>query len=169
MDQELKRLMTTGDEGVTRTLRMNDAEPDKGEIKIDVEGGEPISYTLRPLDELYGRGTGVEPVDPKDQRFMPLFNAIEEAIQVAYRDDRGLTDGAVGLALAELSMNPAAPTTNPLAQRVRQQLRLVLSVNDYSRDEVKAAIRKVHKSVERHTRSEGPRGYLDFVRRMLRF
>lgn len=139
-------------------------DPERG--MVELSGGGP--YELRPLDELYGAGTGTATVDPMDERFMPLFLGIEEAIQLAYRRDRGLTDGTVQLALGELSMNPSAPTRDELARSVQLQLRLILSLNDYSRQDVKGAVRKIAKSVERHRKSGGPRGYLEFVRAALR-
>jgi hypothetical protein len=142
-------------------------DPEKGVIEV-AGGGETARYELRPLDELYGQGTGADVVNPMDERFMPLFLGIEEAIQLAYREDRGLTDGAVQLALNELSMNPSADTRDKLARKVQLQMRMVLSLNDYSKQEVKGAVRKIGKSVERHRKSGGPRGYLEFVRGMLR-
>lgn len=155
-----KQLANT--KGPGRVFNVVDAE--RG--VVEVSGGE--RYELRPLDELYGSGVGTDTVDPKDDRFMPLFLGIEEAIQLEYRHDRGLTDGTVQLALSELSMNPSAATTDALAQKVQLQMRLVLSLNDYSRQEVKGAVKKVLKSVERHRKSGGPRGYLEFVRRAFR-
>jgi hypothetical protein len=133
---------------------------------VELSGGE--RFELRPLDELYGAGVGAATVDPMDDRYMPLFLAIEEAIQLVYRANRGLTDGAVHLALSELSMNPSAETRDVLARAVQFQLRLLLSLDDYSRQDVKGAVRKIAKSVERHTKSGGPRGYLEFVRRTMR-
>jgi hypothetical protein len=140
-------------------------DPDRGVVELPGGGGE---YELRPLDDLYGAGVGSASVDPMDERFMPLFLGIEESIQLAYRRDPALTDGAVQLALNALSMNPSAQTPDPLARAVQFQLRLVLSLNDYSRQDVKGAVRKIAKSVDRHRKSGGPRGYLEFVRRSLR-
>src|SRR4051812_49146573 len=105
-----------------------------------------MDENLKPLDELFSQRAGSDNVDPQDAKFMPLFLGIEEAIQLEYRADRGLTDGAVRLALAELTMNPAATTGDALARKVQEKLRLVLSVNDYAKSEVKAAVRKVLKS-----------------------
>jgi hypothetical protein len=65
--------------------------------------------------------------------------------------------------LDQLGNEPNSPGNDPLARRVNSALRLCLSLNDYSRFEVRAALRKVRKSVERHTRLAGPTGYLDFI------
>ncbi|HEY7116700.1 MAG TPA: hypothetical protein VH475_08945 [Tepidisphaeraceae bacterium] len=165
VEEKSKALANT--KGPGRVFNIVDAE--KGAIEVaGGEGGEAAMIELRPLDELCGQGTGADVVNPMDERFMPLFLGIEEAIQLAYREDRGLTDGAVQLALNELSMNPSAETRDGLARRVQLQMRMVLSLNDYSKQEVKGAVRKIAKSVERHRKSGGPRGYLEFVRGMLR-
>ncbi len=65
-------------------------------------------------------------------------------------------------------MSPeAAAAADVLAARIQLSLRLTLSLNDYSRQDVRHALRKVAKSVARHTRLAGPRGYLTFLRRQL--
>jgi hypothetical protein len=38
-------------------------------------------------------------------------------------------------------------------------------MNEYSKQEVKLAVRKIARSVELHTSLAGVRGYLDFIRR----
>lgn len=168
MDERLLQAVERSTKELARTkgpraaLEVVDAE--RG--LIEVSGGE--RFELRPLDELYGAGVGAAAADPMDERYMPLFLAIEEAIQLVYRANRGLTDGAVHLALGELSMNPSVQTRDVLGRAVQLQLRLLLSLHDYSRQDVKGAVRKVAKSVERHTKSGGPRGYLEFARRAMR-
>jgi len=135
-----------------------------GEIEVTGPGGTG-RYTLKPLGELYGAGPGAATVDPEDDRFMPLFLAIEEEITRYYETvDSSLTDGHVLLALKNLGMNPEAPASDPLARRVQLALRMTLSLNDYSRQDVRSALRQIAKSVERHTRADGRRGYLDFLR-----
>jgi hypothetical protein len=133
--------------------------------QISIKGsGEAQPYTLKPLKELYGDGTGFAPVDPEDDIFMPLFLAIEDAIARYYQLEKpDLTDGSVGLVLDQMGMDPESNPTDPLAVRIRVALRMCLSINNYSRQEVKAALKKVYKSVDRHTRAAGRRGYLDFV------
>jgi hypothetical protein len=61
-----------------------------------------------------------------------------------------------------LAMDPDGATADPLAKQIQFSLRLTLSLNDYSRQEVRQAIRKIAKSVNRH--KNGDRGYLMFVR-----
>ena len=80
-----------------------------------------------------------------------------------------MTDARVSLALDKLGMSPEGEAgTDVLAKYLQFKLRMVLSMNDYSRNEVKAAIKKIGKSVERHTKLAGPRGYLTFIRQQLR-
>ncbi len=39
----------------------------------------------------------------------------------------------------------------------------MLGLNNYSRRDVEQAMRKIGKSVARHTRADGPQGYLYFI------
>src|SRR5665213_2175192 len=131
-----------------------------GDIQI-VRGENYDLYTLKPLSELYGTGNA-QTVDPGNDRFMPLLRTIESDIVKFDASRRRLTDAEVTLALDAMSMNPEAPSGDPLVRRLQCGLRLVLSVNDYSRQEVRQAIRKIGKSVVRHTESGRGRGYLNF-------
>ena len=60
-------------------------------------------------------------------------------------------------------MDPDAPADHDVTRRVQLALRLCLSLNDYSRQEVRTALRRVQRSVKRHTELQGPRGYLNFI------
>jgi hypothetical protein len=146
---------------VTIQLRVDDS----GRIEVNTPQGTR-ELTLRPLAELYGAGTGRPTIDPEDEPFIPLFLAIEQTI--VREDQKGparLTDGGVALTLDRLAMNPEGdPGIDPLARHLQLELRLQLSLNDYSRQEVRGALRKIGKSVVRHTRLAGPRGYLSFIR-----
>lgn len=139
------------------------ADVASAELLLDLNG-ESRPYKLKPLQELYGPGRNVDTVDPNDDQFMPLFLAIEEGIAQFYRrDNPKLTDGATALIVDQLGMGPESASTDPLALRIQFGLRLCLSLNNYSRQEVKAALKKIGKSVERHTRADGPQGYLEFI------
>lgn len=137
-----------------------------GRVQITI-GDQQTEHQLKPIDQLYGKGVGRK-VDPREEEYVPLFMGIEEAIQLFYRDNLSLSDGRVRLALEELARNPAAPSTDPLVQAVQLQLQLVLSLNDYSRDEVRAVCKRLIKSVDTFTREGGRQGYLEFVRKALR-
>ena len=167
MDQELFDLLKP--EGVlaklhlSKTPKPHELDTATGEIVVR-QAGEERRYALKSLSDLYGPGHNVDTVDPEDQRFMPLFLTIEEAIvRHCEQDNPGLTDGTVALVLDQLGMGPGSTTPDPLAKRIQVQLRLCLSMNDYSRQEVKAALKEVAKSVDRHTCASGPRGYLNFI------
>jgi len=51
----------------------------------------------------------------------------------------------------------------PLRTLIRDSLRFQLSVAEWSREEVLGCPRKVRRSVERHHKRGGMRGYLDFI------
>jgi hypothetical protein len=118
-------------------------------------------YHLKPLEALYGRANGPS-VDEMDGAYMPLLLCIEEEIVRYDQKQEPLTDAAVALALRELSSNPERPSSDELARSIQTVLRLNLSLNDYSRQEVRQALRKIERSVMRH--KDGSRGYLEFIR-----
>ena len=94
-----------------------------------------------------------------------LFLAIEQCIVRCWKDDPSLTDASVQLALDRVALNPEDGSHNDaLARQLQFNLRLLLSLHDYSRQDVRSALRKIGKSVSRHTRLAGPRGYLHFIR-----
>jgi hypothetical protein len=135
-----------------------------GEIEVVRPGEDPKPYTLKTLPEVYGTGPGGAGREPSDDELMPVLMAIEEEITRCYEDQPSLTDGAVVVALKQLSMNPDSVPTDPLARRIQLKLRLTLSLNDFSRQDVRRSVRQVLRSVERHSRAEGRRGYLEFMR-----
>jgi len=171
MDKQLIELLGPGPDstrpGETRSLTKRIRFPGKDTPEIVVGGHEEgfHSYTLKTLPELYGPGTGASSIDPRDERFLPLLMAIEEEVY-RYADtvDPALTDGQVLLAVKDLAMNPEAEPTEPLARRIALALRLAVSLNNYSRQDVRGGLRQVAKSVERHTKADGRRGYLQFIR-----
>jgi hypothetical protein len=130
------------------------------------ETGEP--YAVKPLAELYGQGTGINSVEFKDDAFMSLLMVIEEALYDAYKAGPSLTDADALLALDRLSMSPEANVqSDPLARDIQIGLRVTLSLNDYSRQDVKLCLRKVKQSAARHNKLSGTRGYLNFIRQQL--
>ncbi|MFO8011862.1 MAG: hypothetical protein R6X20_01015 [Phycisphaerae bacterium] len=138
-------------------------DPLAGEVEIDTPNGT-MRYTLKPLGDLFGDGVDARTLDVNDERYMPLLMAIEESIVRVYEEDPRLTDARVSLALSDLAMNlESPPGPEPLRQWLRADLRLLLSLNDYSRRDVRRALRKIEKSVRRHTRVDGPQGYLNFI------
>ena len=138
---------------------------DPGEVEIDCADG-PKRYVLKPLGDLFGNGLNVSSIDWQDQHFMPLLVRIEQEIMRHDDFTPDLTDGLVGLTLDRMTANPAtAPGNDVLCRRIQLGLRILLSMRNFSKQEVKLAIRKIAKSVELHSSREGVRGYLDFIRR----
>lgn len=154
--------MNGASEGTTTlNVKIDFVDDAKGEIEL-IRDDERKPYTLKPLGELYGKGNSV-PVEPQSDVFMPLFLCIEEEIAKFDATERRLTDGEVSLLLNSLGMNPEVPSGDRLAQRVQCALRMTLSLNNYSRQELRQTLRKIGKSVERHTESGRGRGYLNFI------
>ncbi len=95
--------------------------------------------------------------------------SIEEVFVDAAANDPQLADGAVLAALNRLCLSPDGDVTaDGLAREVQFALRVTLSLNDYSRADVRRCLRKVKQSVARHTSLAGPLGYLTFIRQQLR-
>ena len=154
--------------GDTITTKIIFTDQAAGIVEIETPDG-PRTHALKALTELYGAGQGAATVDPTSPEFMPLFLCIEEGIVRHSRSDQQLTDAKILLALERLGMRPEADAGgDALAHCLQLDLRLLLSLDNYSRQEVRAAIRKIAKSVARHTRDGGPYGYLDFIRKHLR-
>jgi hypothetical protein len=173
MDQALIELMgasekPSGSDDESSAVDFKFVNEETGEVEVEA-AGKKTRYTLKPLAELYGPGRVVSSIDPKDDHYMPLLLRIEEDIITHDGAALDLSDGLVSLALDRMASNPAAaPGSDALCRRLQLGLRLVLSLNDYSKQEVKLAIRKIAKSVELHTSLGGIRGYLDFIHRMFR-
>ena len=169
MDDELESLMTKShpeaEEGEIERMeaKFHIVDPLRGELEIDRPEG-PVRYTLKPLKDLYGQGEPVQSISTMDETHLPLLLTIEQEIVRWYRDNPRLTDAQVLLTLRGLAINPETPCAgDPLGMQLQFGLRLYLSLVDCSRQEVKLALRKIAKSVERHTKATGPRGYVDFI------
>lgn len=125
-------------------------------------------YRLKPLEELYGPGHGFPGVDPLNQQYQPLLYAIESTILEHYDENPDLNDPVVALTLDRMATHPSCnPAGDMLCQRVQTALRCELSLNNYSQQEVKQALRVVLRSVNRHSRIGGVTGYLEFMDRMM--
>jgi hypothetical protein len=161
MDEQLRKLM--GDRELTLVLDTVEAT-----VQLEQPDGTKPRHPLKSLDQLYGQGTGLSSLETKNEIWAPLLTAIESELSRLGADDPQLGDGDVLLGLKALSMNPSADCAdNDLAGLVQVALRLCLSLNDYSRQDVKMAIRKVIQSVQRHSRDAGRRGYLDFIQQYM--
>jgi|SRR6266545_3471713 len=168
MDQALIDLTTGPDTnllaGSTITTKITFVDDASGIVEVQTPQG-PKTHELKPLGTLYGTGPRAATVDPTDKQYMPLFLAIEQGMVRHYRSDPYLTDAKVLLALERLAMSPETdPAGDALVRHLQYELRLLLSLKDYSRQDVRAALRKIAKSVARHTRLAGPDGYLTFIR-----
>ena len=162
MDEEFKKLQyaAQGDSDST-ALKIDPAHG----IVIIGQGADAVPYPLKPLTQLYGPGLNRPTIDPQDEAYAPLLHAIESEMVRHDNAQTRLTDGDLTIALSLLSMSPEADVhPNILAHKIQFDLRLLLSLTDYSRQDVKQAIRRIARSVQTHTEHAGRRGYLDFIR-----
>ncbi len=118
-------------------------------------------HPLKPLEALYVPDHG-RPMPSSEEEHLGLFMAIEGPISRFYQDHPGLTDRDVIRALESLVQKPEI-AYDALTNSIQSQLRFQLSLEDYSRSEVRWALRKILASVRRHHRIDGVRGYLDFI------
>jgi len=172
MDQALLDIMSAGmpadaGDGAEQAGRIRVTDPHTGEVEIETPHGVK-RHILKPVADLFGAGSRDEPRDPKNEYFMPLLYGIEESLLAFYQADPDLTDGRTGLVLSRLAAKPGCePGDDLLCAFVQTRLRLILSLNDYSREEVRWALHTIERSVARHTRADGPQGYLEFISDML--
>ena len=165
MDKRVVNLIVRGEEisidGESATKLAIGAD---GSVEVETPKGTR-RVTLKPLSELFGTGNPGEDVDPQNDVFMPLFLPLESAIVRYHKRHPSLVDSQVAVALDHLGLKPEAEHVgDDLARHLQLELRLVLSLHNYSRQEVRTAIRTINRSVARHTAADGLRGYLDFVR-----
>ena len=134
-----------------------------GELEITI-GDVAHRRVVKPLKDLYGRGINAPTLELTSEEYRPLLMEIERSITEFDRRRSRLTDATVASTLNRMGINPESPPGNDeLARSLQMDLRVLLSINDYSRQDLIQAIRKINKSVARHTRADGPRGYLDFI------
>jgi hypothetical protein len=122
-----------------------------------------VEYRLKPLAELFSSSASPSEIKWEDPRYLSLLYAIEGAIKRVYMKNPELTDSLVILALDRFAMKPEAVSNDAVIREITCQLRLTLSMEDYARDEVRKAARKILSSVKRHNAIAGIRGYLDFI------
>ena len=170
MDHELKNLIkqAVAQSGKTTIeTRITHDELGTPTLHFTLDGQER-TYAVKPLLELYGPGVEAATFDPASDEYIQLCTDIEMAIvkrQIAFDD---LSDAQVLLALDRLNINPEATMDlEDVGSNIQRALRVCLSLDDYSRRDVQRALRKIAKSVQRHTRADGPYGYLTFITKIL--
>ena len=168
MDSEISSLFDsaaqTMEPGKFRTVAsLAIIDESTGEFEITI-GDVTHRRFAKPLKELYGRGINAPTLDVTSEEYRPLLMEIERSITEFDRRRSRLTDAIVASALNRMGINPEMdPGKDELVRSLQMDLRVLLSLNDYSRQDLIQAIRKINKSVARHTRADGPRGYLDFI------
>lgn len=132
-------------------------------IEVVGEEGEFV-YKLKELPELYAPEKELcGDIDWEDEYYLSLLNTMESAIRCVDDTTSNLTDTVVILALERLCMKPELKNTDLIIKEINLRLRYHLSLCDYTRNEVRRAIRKILESAKRHNKIDGIRGYLDFI------
>ena len=174
MDSALRELMDSapgkdGGQGPIEKFEIALIDTARGEIEIELPDG-PRRYLLKPMPELFGpdRPPPGEGWDD-DDRILALLMEIEESNMQFFCDvDPDLTDSHTALVLSNLAMKPGRdPGDDALCRFLQARLRLCLSLNDYSRQEVRWALNKIERSVQLHRSLDGPQGYLTFITEQL--
>jgi hypothetical protein len=137
---------------------------EKGLIKIESSKGD-FTHKLKPLNELFSqKNSKITEISWEDRYYLNLLYAIERAIKrICESTQYRITDSDVISVLETLAMKPETVNNNFVLKEINQGLRLKLSMNDYSRHEVKMAIRKILNSAKSHNKQGGLRGYLGFI------
>jgi len=120
-------------------------------------------YALPPLAAGYQEGQAQE----HEAQILALCMAIEFAI--AFQDHGSgheLQDPEAIACLEKLAFKPESDQVG-LGARIQGHLRLELALAAYGRGEVRQALRRCLRSAQRHHKSDGPRGYLDFIHHLL--
>jgi hypothetical protein len=134
-------------------------------VLLRAPGGEEIDRPLKPLADLYAEkeGTPAREIDPEE--YLTLLRCIEGAISAFYDEHPDTTDARAIRVLEGLidRLEPEEP--GPMRLSIQDHLRLELSLNDWSRFEVLACLRKIRKSVKLHRAGEASQVYLEFISR----
>jgi hypothetical protein len=170
MDHQLATWMIASDE--SEELGPSVRFLDRANGKIEVSGlASPFSvlrYVLAPLEELYGQGSGQQNPDPDSEALAPLLLVIQQTIVEGFEDDPRLHDARVGRALARLIRCPEGNfAVFGLTAAIQAALRLTLSLNDYSRNDVLAALNAISEKVTVQSNLAGPQGYLQYLQQYL--
>lgn len=174
MDKELKEKFDTIQklEHIDKEIKgfqysVEFSENKDGLIKVIADKGEFI-YQLKQLRELYAPepSFGVD-IHWDDDYYISLLNTIEVTIRHIDDSSTGLTDAKVILSLEELVSKPELKSNDRIVKEINERLRFQLSMSDYTRSEVRGALRKVLRSAKRHNRAGGIRGYLNFIKQFI--
>lgn len=129
--------------------------------QLQLKNGETLP--LQPFNTLY---TEVSQPD-LEARLVALCMATEFAIAFAdHASEHSLQDPEVIVCLEQLALKPEA-SLKGLGARIQGYLRLELSLADYSRSDLRNALRRCLRSAQRHHKSEGARGYLAFIHHLI--
>ena len=134
-------------------------------VRYTADSGAVVEHKLLGIDELLeGDAVFVSTDEDWQDRYLPLLMGIEAAIDRVYSRNPGLKDKTVIVVLDRLITKPSILIRDELIQAVQSNIRLILSTERYSRNELLGCLRKVQRSVKRHHSVDGPVGYLEFIK-----
>jgi hypothetical protein len=108
-----------------------------------------FEYRLKPLQELFSPEQPMSgDVNWDDPRCRGLIDTIESAIQHLYQGNPGLTDASLIAVLDKLAENPEEASGDDVIKRINCNMRMMLSLYDYSRKEVQNAFQKISASIK---------------------
>jgi hypothetical protein len=133
-------------------------------VELRGENGNSYTHVLKKIKELYeGDGFFVSSPSKWEEKYLPLVLCIESEINSYYDEHEDLKDKTVISLLERLLLSPDMKPSGELDHLIKKNLRLCLSMNGYSKKEFDGTINKILKSVKIHHKSDGARGYLDFI------
>jgi hypothetical protein len=135
-------------------------------VRYESQSGQVVEHRMKNIEELVeGDAESDSSDDNWTDKYLPLLQAIETAIDGRYIKDPGLHDKTVLAVVDRLVQRPDIRMDSPLVDDIQANLRLILSTMKFSRKEVVGSLRKVQKSIRRHHSVAGTTGYLDFIRK----
>jgi|GEM_PF-1005010 len=137
------------------------AEETSPELKIDREEIEKTDIGELVNDD----NARVIIRDENADKYLPLLYTIESTIARHYKGNPSLKDKDVIFALKNIRnvFKKEFKPANALEFEIVLNLKISLYLNDFSKNEVIACIKRILNSVKRHHAVDGKRGYLDFI------
>ncbi len=134
-------------------------------IRYVFSADQTVEHKLGTIEDLC---EGNIPFDSSDDdwtdKYLPLLMSIESAITRVHKLNPDLKDKAVIAVLERLVVKPDINLQSQLAEAIQDHIKLCLATNSYSKRELAGCLKKVLRSVKRHHRVDGPKGYLDFIK-----
>ena len=105
----------------------------------------------------------------EEDKYLPLLMAIEEQIKVAYSSNPKMRDIDAIQAIKEAKelIIRNGKGGSELATTIARAVRSVAEFSGYTIDDIYMCLSHVTTSIRAHRRTDGARGYLDFIKSVL--